>query len=355
MDRFEPDYRSDEEGHARAYSTRSDAEADQIGHIPWIYSLFPGGRGPFWPRIGVRPLERIADTPFRVLPDQGQDGLPPDRQRKWRLALELQPDRQHFGGREMIVGAKKALRGSVLIAVAFLGACSHQVATTGMVLDQSQVFSPYKDKIPGSFAIYVQTGTWSRDIKVNSWTCSAHKFRIDADEQFYQSFTLSLVNLVESGTVVEQPLSQQELRDRGYRAQIAVHAGVLEPSLKFRTGFFSGEAFLKLKGTVQLVVLDPGGVLVQTTVETTQASESGAGWACEGANKAVQEAVGGALADLITRTAERINSLPDLRVAWHPEFPEDGQASKVSDITPAVGTERSDATVTQTGPPAADD
>ncbi len=229
----------------------------------------------------------------------------------------------------------------MLASTGLLSACAHKVTTEGTVLDRSAVFSAYDSRIPGKFAIYVQTGTWSRDIHVNSWDCWTHRFTIDADDQFYDSFTQSLANMVEQAVIVPTPLSQQELSDGGYRAQIAVHAGVLEPELKFRDGFLKDEAMMKMVASAHLVVLESAGVLMQTTVEALQSTNSGRGFGCTGGARAVANTTALVLRDLIGRTAERLNSLPTLRQPLTPQ-PEPPVAREdetaVRDTEPAAAT-----------------
>ena len=194
-----------------------------------------------------------------------------------------------------------------------LSACPHKVTTRATVLDLASVFSAYDTRIPGKFAIYVQTGTWSRNINVSSWDCWTHRFTIDADDQFYDSFTQSLANMVEQAVIVPTPLSRLELSVGGFRAQIAVHAGVLEPELKFRDGFLKDEAIMKMLASAHLVVLESAGVLMQTTVEALQSTNSSRGFGCRGGANAVADTTALVLRDLIGRTAERLNSLPTLR------------------------------------------
>lgn len=201
----------------------------------------------------------------------------------------------------------------LLGSAGLLSACVHKVTTQATVLDFSAVFSAYDSKIPGKFAVYVQTGTWSRDIYVGSWDCWTHRFSIDADDQFYDSFTQSLANMVEQAVIVPTPLSRLELSVGGFRAQIAVHGGVLEPELKFRDGFLKDEAIMKLGASVHLVVLESAGVLMQTTVEALQSTNAGRGFGCSGGTKAIANTMALVLRDLIGHTAERLNSLPTLR------------------------------------------
>lgn len=198
---------------------------------------------------------------------------------------------------------------SALVALG-LTACSHQITPT--VAPAQNIYRAYDEHLPGKYALFIQTGTWSADVSVSSWTCGAHRFAFDANRAFHDAVLNTVSQIVEKADVVTSAVPQSELAGHGYVAQIAVHSAAFRPQVAFSSDMFSGTAHAKVNATIHAVVLGPDGVVMQTSIEGDGSGEKSS-LSCGAGGDALDDAISSASREIMERLGEHLMNAPQLR------------------------------------------
>jgi hypothetical protein len=201
----------------------------------------------------------------------------------------------------------------VLASVSMLGACAYNAPVTAS--PNLNVYSSYGDKLPGDYALYIDTGEFGRTIHPTGYLCSAHSYPLDIRDPFRESVVGTLQQLVEHVDVVQTPLTADELAKSGKRGQIIVRADSMTATVQFLPGFWSstGEGHVEL--TANLTVDGVGGRLLGTTGEGEGTAQADAGAMCGGGAQALANAAEKAVKQLLGQLGERLSNAPRLREA----------------------------------------
>lgn len=209
------------------------------------------------------------------------------------------------------------LRLILCLAVASnLAACSYKA--TAPVSASYDVYSNYDTKVPGYFALYVESDEMQGEFKVSGVACSAHKYPLDARSAFEISTLKTLENLVERVELVDSPLSQESINSGGYDGLIIVRSEDLDVRLIVIPGFWSHEMEADVEMVASAQIESANGRVFGTTVSADEDFTSDAGSACDGGANAISEAASDAMKELMQELGERIaNSerVRDLAVA----------------------------------------
>ena len=192
---------------------------------------------------------------------------------------------------------------TAIIAAVSLCACTYEVKTTAS--PALNVYSSYTDKLPGSYALFVQP-------EPNFHECSAFDFPIDARATFKQSATETMKQLVEKLDPVEQPLTAEQLQAGNYRGQIIIKAEEYSPRITFASGFWAGTATSTVDITASLLVDGPAGRLLGTKASESRTADAEA-VGCQVGTDVLAKANGKATAAVLDRLAERLSNEPRLR------------------------------------------
>ncbi|HET6156927.1 MAG TPA: hypothetical protein VFE34_01150 [Dongiaceae bacterium] len=199
---------------------------------------------------------------------------------------------------------------TAIIAAASLCACTYDVKTTAS--PALNVYSSYTDKLPGSYALLVQSDILAKKVDPSSHACSANNYPIDARATFKQSATDTMAQLVEKLEPVEQALTREQLQAGNYRGQIIIKAEDYDPRLTFVPGFWTATASSTVDISASLLVDGPSGRLLGTKASESRTEESEVS-GCGGGKDALGRANGKATEALLDRLAERFSSEPRLR------------------------------------------
>lgn len=204
---------------------------------------------------------------------------------------------------------------NLLIVLAAIGVSACTYNASAPVSPAYDVYSNYADKLPGQYALFVDSEELAGEYSVDGYACSAHSYTQDASSAFEKSVTQTFQNLVENLEVVDQPLNQTDLADRGYTGMIVVEAEEIDVRINVIPGFWSADMTSDVEMAASLRVDGRNGRLLGTTVSGDDDAKTGAGSGCEGGAKALSMATSSALEELMQRLGERLSNSRRLREA----------------------------------------
>ena len=132
---------------------------------------------------------------------------------------------------------------AVVVMCGGMTGCGYK--TTVNTVSGINVYSSYEEKIPGRFALVVdsQPELLTKKVKASSFTCSAHNFPVALSNTFESSIYEATKSIFEEvATRVTIP-SKEEMSKDELSGYILVKATHFEPKVTFIPGFFSGAAF----------------------------------------------------------------------------------------------------------------
>lgn len=201
----------------------------------------------------------------------------------------------------------------IMIAAVVMSACTYNASAP--VSPAYDVYSNYEDKLPGQYALFVDSEEFAGEYSVEGFACSAHSYTQDAKGAFEQSVTKTFQNLVTELEVVDQPLSGGDLEAQGYNGMIVVEAEEIDVRINVIPGFWSADMSADVELAASLRVDGRQGRLLGTTVSGDDDAKTGAGTGCEGGAKALSTATSRALEELMQRLGERLSNSRRLREA----------------------------------------
>ncbi|MDB5437060.1 MAG: hypothetical protein JWR47_3317, partial [Phenylobacterium sp.] len=177
------------------------------------------------------------------------------------------------------------------------------------------VYSSYDDKLPGSYALYVDSELFSQTVRPTGYNCAAHTFPLDMRDTFKQSVVKTIQQLVEEVEVVQTPLSGEALARSGKRGQIIVRADGLTARVQFIPGFWRASSEGNVELTANMSVDGANGRILGTTAEGAGTAQGEAGLMCGGGANAVATAAEKATKQLLGQLGERLSNSPRMRAA----------------------------------------
>ena len=193
--------------------------------------------------------------------------------------------------------------------------------TTVNTVSGINVYSSYEEKIPGRFALVVdsQPELLTKKVKASSFTCSAHNFPVALSNTFESSIYEATKSIFEEvATRVTIP-SKEEMSKDELSGYILVKATHFEPKVTFIPGFFSGNVSTSADIGFEFSVRDRENKLIlSSAVSASRSSDGEAGGACEGGATSLSEAISKAFREALERYAERVSNSTKLREAFAP-------------------------------------
>jgi hypothetical protein len=204
---------------------------------------------------------------------------------------------------------------AAILAALVLCACSHDVKT--IASPATSVRPADGRKLPGSYALVIQSDNLTKTVDPTSFTCGGPEFPIDARASFMQSARDTIVQLVEKVEAVNQPLSPAQLQSGNHRGQIVIKTTSYDAKLDFNPGMFSATADATVTIGASLVVDGPSGRLLEAAESDVRSVEQDVVTCGDGA-EVLSDANSKATVGLLERLAEHLTKEPKLRTAALP-------------------------------------
>jgi hypothetical protein len=202
----------------------------------------------------------------------------------------------------------------ILGSAVLLSACTAQAVVPPVSVDTPLGETP----VAGNYAATVQTGGWALQTKSKAFSCGAWTFEADVNSPYEDALRNALARSLEKVDFTPEILSPDDLRRKGYNAQIVVHQGNADSSFLVSTRWFSTTARADIELSVILAIRDGTGLIYQNTA-TGKGSGSRSIFACPSIGQAVgasaQTAVRTIVRDIIVHLRD---GLRDRRVATKP-------------------------------------
>lgn len=169
-----------------------------------------------------------------------------------------------------------------------LGACAGQVTVPPVNALSGTSMKPVK----GRFAAVVQSGGWNLKVESRGHSCNAWTFDADVNNAYVKSMQDALQGSVEKIEFTPGTLTPQQLRQKGYDAQIVVYQGNAESNFTVTPHFFSATANSDIALALIVAITDQTGLVKQYSVD-----ERGTGveeippFSFKGCSGAVNEAI----------------------------------------------------------------
>jgi hypothetical protein len=191
--------------------------------------------------------------------------------------------------------------------------CTHQIQTT--IAPDTSFYRESAEKIPGRYAIFIQSGTWGGKASVSTWQCGAHSYAFNSNYTFQQAVMGTLQRALAQPVRVQSPIAQGDLAKDGYAAQIAVHTAGFKPQIAFQAGFMTAKAVASVDATVQVVGVAPDAKLFQWSLQGSGQGVGPDSGFCGGGDQALSQAMNAAAHQIMDRLGERIANSEKLREA----------------------------------------
>lgn len=204
----------------------------------------------------------------------------------------------------------KAIAASLVVATFTTGCTYHSTSPVSASYD---VYSSYSQKLPGSYALFVDSEEFQGEFSPQSFTCGAHSYSQDARAPFRLSVIKTYENLVDQVVPVDRPLNQQQLAQRGLDGQIAVRADAMDVQIRGIPGFWMPDIEVNVELAANMTVNSRIDRLLGTTVSGDGDALTSAGGACGGGSEALSIATSDAMEDLLQRLGERLSNSPRVR------------------------------------------
>lgn len=201
----------------------------------------------------------------------------------------------------------------VITVIVIMSGCAYNAPVE--VSPAYNVYSNYEDKLPGRYALFVDSEKMKGEGRTRGIACSAHSYPYDGRDPFKQSVLATFRNLVEEVEFVDTPLSSESLTAQGYVAQLSVEVESAEVDLTVHQGFWTAEIEADTEITASVQAAGKDGRLLGSSIEGRDDAVADGGMACEGAATAIQESLSKAMRKTMERLGERLANARKVRDA----------------------------------------
>lgn len=204
----------------------------------------------------------------------------------------------------------------VCASAALLGACSQTVNISTPHIPATAFAS--QNVTPGRYAVTLQTGGWSTEVKTQGWTCSAWDFPADFNGGYAAAIQSAMQQSFEHVEFVADAVSKEELAKMNLDAHIYVYQGRLESHFGVESGLFTATMTAEVRFDGTVAVTSEAGLHGQTTVTGHGSGASETMIGCDKAANSIQQAGGEAMKDFIIEAvnAAKLNVI-ELRLQAH--------------------------------------
>lgn len=216
---------------------------------------------------------------------------------------------------------------AILTAALALGGCAYNTPVAAS--PNLNVYTSYSNKIPGRFALIVDSEAFNTTVRPTGLNCSAHHYPLDMRDAFKSSAAGTLRTLVEDVQILERPLPVPDLARQGYAGQVVVNAETMNARLQIISGFWSNTADSVVELSAGMTVDTVAGRVLGTSAQGFGNAQNDAGMMCGDAATAIGTATEKALRQLLGQLGERLSNSDRLRQAatqtWAPAAPPPAQ------------------------------
>jgi hypothetical protein len=121
----------------------------------------------------------------------------------------------------------------------------------------------YETKVPGNYAVMLQTGAWHKGVESKGFTCSAWTFETNFDDAYKVAAEEAFRGGFENVDFTHVELAPDEVASKGYDAQIIVYQGGLDAQFVIREEMFSGSMIAEVGMDGIVAVTTPEGLVAQ--------------------------------------------------------------------------------------------
>ncbi len=200
-----------------------------------------------------------------------------------------------------------------LLSAFMFSACTHQ-ATVSPAAPQA-VRSDYQSKIPGRFALFVNSEKMSQPPRQKEGACGPHSVSLDAREVMKASVLASLKRVIDDVELVAARIDGSQLTRMGYDAIITVEVEDYSLELELSQRFFTADIIAEAELRVGFTAETATGRTTGGSFDEESEHKNGLGMLCSGAetasSKAVEKVMGAAASEL----SEQISNSDRLRNA----------------------------------------
>jgi hypothetical protein len=195
----------------------------------------------------------------------------------------------------------------------FLSGCAYN-APVG-VSPNLNVYSSYGEKLPGRYALVVDTEAFNTDVKPTGYNCSAHHFPLDLREAFAASTASTLRQLVDDVQVLPRAVPATELAKQGFAGEVIVTAESISARVQVVPGFWSSSASSVVELSAGMTVDTATGRVLGTSAQGFGDAQNDAGAMCGETATAIGAATEKAMRQLLGQIGERLSNSERLRHA----------------------------------------
>jgi hypothetical protein len=139
------------------------------------------------------------------------------------------------------------------LTVVFVSACSHTVMVPPIAVNSPLGLS----KISGKYAAQVQTGGWTLNTKIRNGGLPIHSYVVDLNRAYANAMHEGLKASLENVEFVSETLSADQLKAKGFDAQIVVYQGHAEAVYSAQKGFWMVTHLGDVSLTTTLAIVSP--------------------------------------------------------------------------------------------------
>lgn len=202
-----------------------------------------------------------------------------------------------------------------LIAAGFIAiytsGCAYKADTS--LAPARNVITSYSSKIPGQWAVLIESERLNTTVRSQDLNCSAHTFPIDFTQGFPASVRETLPNVIAHVEFTETSSVPEAIKSTKSRGLIQIRGERLESNLKIVPGFWSANVVVDVDMTVGVTVDGGGGRLFGKTFDGHGHADRPTGIFCAGGADAVKAAAEDAQRIVLRRIAEELANSDRIR------------------------------------------
>ena len=196
-----------------------------------------------------------------------------------------------------------------------LAGCADPVAEPVPAPAVLDIPTAYTAKVPGRWALAVVGPSLNTQVAAPGFACGGMVFPVDLDLQFRRYLEQGFRQVADDVTLVDHPLTREELRAAGYSGLIAVHDATLAPDVSFQQNSYHALVDSNLRLSAILDVNARGGAAFHRVSTANGISHADVGIICQHGTNALALAADNAMQQVAIDAAAAFDASADVRLA----------------------------------------
>ncbi|MDD5585608.1 MAG: hypothetical protein PHY92_01455 [Alphaproteobacteria bacterium] len=121
--------------------------------------------------------------------------------------------------------------------------------------------------VKGNYAAMVQSGGWNLKVESQGFACGAWTFDTDVNSCYVNAMQEALKHSVEKIDFTPDTYSPEQLKEKGYDAQIVIYQGNADSKFSIAQNFFSVTANSEIALALTVAITDKTGLVKQYSVD----------------------------------------------------------------------------------------